>query len=181
MGGGGIIIGCTFLFTGRWAYNWGVIKLRTNNSEHCWHCWPNNVGGCYVRLHVAKSLTGFKLYATTPPNNTQQGVQTNATCNIQQSWELLTNNREFKQQRRRRQRGRQKSSWFWLAKQQLCTCITLFCTFLCRHCTTTTWKCLISRFVENVNTKQWLSFSFLQLRYNPLEFNPRKTANIWRI
>ena len=30
-----------------------------------------------------------------------------------------------------------------LAKQQLCTCITLFCTFLCR-CTTTTWNFLIS-------------------------------------
>ena len=25
-----------------------------------------------------------------------------------------------------------------LAKQQLCTCITLFCTFLCSRCTTTT-------------------------------------------
>ena len=25
-----------------------------------------------------------------------------------------------------------------LAKQRLCTCITVFCTFLCRHCTTTT-------------------------------------------
>ena len=24
------------------------------------------------------------------------------------------------------------------SKQQFCTCITLFCTFLCRHCTTTT-------------------------------------------
>ena len=30
-------------------------------------------------------------------------------------------------------------------KQQLCTCIALFCTFLRRHCTTTTWKYLISR------------------------------------
>ena len=38
-----------------------------------------------------------------------------------------------------------------LAKQQLCTCITLFCTFLCRRCSTTKWKCLISRFVEDVN------------------------------
>ena len=52
------------------------------------------------------------------------------------------------------------------AKQQLCTCITLFCTFLCRQCTTTTWKCLISRFVENVNTRQRL--------YSILEFNSRK-------
>ena len=46
--------------------------------------------------------------------------------------------RELKQRRRRRQRERQKSNRFWLAKQQLCTCITLFCTFLHRHCTTTT-------------------------------------------
>ena len=35
-----------------------------------------------------------------------------------------------------------KSNRLRLAKQQLCTWITLFCTFLCRHCTTATWKCL---------------------------------------
>ena len=29
-----------------------------------------------------------------------------------------------------------------------------------RHCTTRTWKCLISRFVEDVNTRRRLSFSF---------------------
>ena len=33
-------------------------------------------------------MTGFKRCATTP-NNTQQRVQTDATCNIQQCWELL--------------------------------------------------------------------------------------------
>ena len=38
-----------------------------------------------------KSLTGFKLCATTS-NIMQQGVQTYATCNIQQCWELLANN-----------------------------------------------------------------------------------------
>ena len=37
---------------------------------------PNFVG-------IAKSLTSFKLCATSP-NNMQQGVQTDATCNIQQ-------------------------------------------------------------------------------------------------
>ena len=42
-----------------------------------------NVGSCLL-----KSLTGFKLCATTS-NNMQQGVQTDATCNIQQCWELL--------------------------------------------------------------------------------------------
>ena len=48
------------------------------------------------------------------------------------------NNRELKQRIRRRQRERQKSKWFILAKQQLCTCITLFCIFLSRRCTTAT-------------------------------------------
>ena len=33
---------------------------------------------------------------------------------------------EFKMPRRRRQRERQKSNRFRLAKQQLCTCVTLF-------------------------------------------------------
>ena len=31
----------------------------------------NNVGSRYVRLHVAKSLTGFKLCTTTPNNKEQ--------------------------------------------------------------------------------------------------------------
>ena len=78
----------------------------------------------------------------------------------------------YKQQRRRRQRERQKSNWLRLAKQQLCTCITLF-FFLCRHSTTTTWKCLILRFSEDVNTRQRLSFSFPELWCSILEFNSR--------
>ena len=81
--------------------------------------------------------------------------------------------REVKQRRGRRQGERKKSNRFRLAKQQLCTCITLFCTFLCRRCTTTTWKCLISRLVEDGNTRQQLSFSFPELWYSPLEFNSK--------
>ena len=77
-------------------------------------------------------------------------------------------NRELKQ------RERQKSYRFRVTKQQLCTCITLSCTFLCRRFTTTTWKCLILRFVEDVNTRQRLSFSLPELWYSPLEFNSRK-------
>ena len=63
-----------------------------------------------------------------------------------------------------RQRERQKSTR--LAKQQLWMCITLFCTFLCHHYMTTTWKCLISHFVENMNTRQRLCFSFHNSRKN---------------
>ena len=66
-----------------------------------------------------------------------------------------------------------KSKRFRLAKQQLCACITLFCTFLCRRCTTTTWKCLISRFVEDLNSRR-LFFCFPELWYSLLEFNSRK-------
>ena len=88
--------------------------------------------------------------------------------------------RELKQRRRRRQRERQKSNRIRLAKQQLCTCITLFCTFLCRCFTTTTLKCLISRFVEGVYTRQRLAFFFswtlilffrIQLQKNLPTFN----------
>ena len=49
-----------------------------------------------------------------------------------------------------------------------------FCTFLCRHCTTTMWNVLIPPFLENVNTRPRLSFSFPELRYSLLEFNSRK-------
>ena len=37
--------------------------------------------------------------------------------------------------------------------------VILHCKFFSRRCTTTTWKCLISRFVEDWNTKQQFSFS----------------------
>jgi len=56
-----------------------------------------------------------------------------------------------------------------------------FCTFLCRRRTTTTWNCLISRFVENGNTRQQLFFSVSELWYSSLEFNSKPFANIWLI
>ena len=71
-------------------------------------------------------------------------------------------------------RTAKKNNRFRLVKQQLCTCIAIFCTFLCLHCTTKTWKCLIPRFVEDVDARQQLSFSFPELRYSPLEFTSRK-------
>ena len=40
----------------------------------------------------------------------------------------------------------QKSNRLRLAKKQLGTCSPLFCTFLCRQCTTITWNCLILLF-----------------------------------
>ena len=60
------------------------------------------------------------------------------------------------------------------------TCTTLFCTFRYRFCTTTTWKCLISLFMENIN-KQWPNFiSFLSLDMLPKNSTPVWFAYIWQ-
>ena len=62
-------------------------------------------------------------------------------------------------------------------KQQLCTCSTFFCTFLCRHCTTTTWNYQAlkksSTFWVNVN-ERWRNFS-LSLAFN-LDMVPRNST-----
>ena len=58
-----------------------------------------------------------------------------------------------------------KKWYVYINKQQLCTCITLFCTFLCRRCTTTTWN------KTNIQHKN-CRFLFLNLgnnRYSPKE------------
>ena len=51
----------------------------------------------------------------------------------------------------------------------------------CRHCSPTTWNFLVSRFMEDVNSRQQFSFSFSDLRYSPLESTPEKFPNIWQI
>ena len=53
------------------------------------------------------------------------------------------------------------------------TCITLLRTFLCRYCTTTTWKCLTSLFTEDVSDVKISSLS--ELGYGSLEFK------YWRV
>ena len=106
-------------------------------------------------------------YCTEPTTNLDRFVTKNCK-------RLVYDIRKLKQRRRRGQRERQKGNWFRLAKQQLCTCIMLFCTFLCRRCTTTTWKWLISRFSEDMNTRQRLSTSFPGFWCSLLEFNSIK-------
>ena len=82
--------------------------------------------------------------------------------------------RKLKQPRRRGQQERQKCNRFGLTKQQLCTCSTFVCTFICRRCTTTTWKWLIWRFVEDANTRQQLSFSFPELLMQSIRIQLQK-------
>ena len=75
-----------------------------------------------------------------------------------------------------------KSNSFWLAKRQLCTCLTLFCTFLCHHCATTTLQCLISHDVLWSTRTQDNGIHFIFLNFDTVFYNstPEKTANIWR-
>ena len=58
------------------------------------------------------------------------------------------NTRELQQRRQRRQRECQKSNRFRLAKQRLCTCITLFLAFL-----SSLYDYDVHVFLEDVNTR----------------------------
>ena len=62
------------------------------------------------------------------------------------------------------------------AKQQFCTCIILFRPFLCSHCSTMTWKCLISRFMEDVNKRRQNFVSLSELEYSSKEFVSKRSS-----
>ena len=69
-----------------------------------------------------------------------------------------------------------KSNRFIYAKQQLCTCITIFCTFLSRRCTTATWNVLILH-VSRALWSRWTqhkTFLFLFIHLNTVlsDFTP---------
>ena len=64
-----------------------------------------------------------------------------------------------------------------LDKQNNNFAITLFCTLLCRRCTSTTLNCLISRFFEDRTKRKQLSFSFPGLWCSPLESNSKKVCH----
>ena len=55
-----------------------------------------------------------------------------------------------------------------------------FVHFFTRFCTTTTWKCLISRFVGDVTSDEEIQFLFLYLDMVPRNSTPGGFANIWQ-
>lgn len=62
--------------------------------------------------------------------------------------------------------GRGRMGSFKMSQRQqqreLYRCSILFSTFLWRHCTTTAWNCLNSRFTENINYDEFF-FLFLNI------------------
>ena len=86
-----------------------------------------------------------------------------------QCWHCWDNlrlvNNFFVNIRELKQREQQKSNEFRLAKQQLCTCMTRFCTFLCRRCMTVTWKCLLFNVLSRTGPQD-NNFVFLFLNFD---------------
>ena len=92
------------------------------------------------------------------------------------------NDREPKQQGRRRQRERQKTNKFRLAKQQLCTCITLFLYISLPWLQDYNVKCLISRFITRTWTQDndFLFISWTLMKSFRIQFK-EEIANMWCI
>ena len=105
-------------------------------------------------------------------NHCEQSLAFPSSMRVQ----VMTTTREFTQRRRRRQRERQKSNRFAQAKQQLCTCITLFCTSLCRRGRPQREIALFRVLSKDGNKRQLLSISFPELWCSPLEFNFKKNC-----
>ena len=77
---------------------------------------------------------------------------------------------DFKMPRRRRKQKRQKSNG--LNKQN--NNVTLLCTFLCSHSRTTTGKCLISRFMGDVNKRRLNFLPLSEFDYGSKEFGSKR-------
>ena len=76
-------------------------------------------------------------------------------------------NRDFKIQRRGRRRKRHKNDRFYDQNNNFVRVSRWFVHFFNRFCTTTTWKCFISRFMEYVNKQRRNAISLSELGYGP--------------
>ena len=101
---------------------------------------------------------------------------------------LVYQEKIVKQRRRKRQQERQKGNRFWLAKQQLCTCITPFLYISLPSLRDYNVNFLISGFMEDENIRQRFSFFFLwtwiqsfriQLLKKISSFWQMKNVGIW--
>ena len=75
--------------------------------------------------------------------------------------------RDFKIQRRGRQREGQKTIGFYKQNNNFARASRFFLYFFARFCTTSTWKCPISRFMEDINKQRRHFISLFELGYWP--------------
>ena len=81
--------------------------------------------------------------------------------------DLVNINRDFKIQWRHRNENVKKNNRFQKQNNNFARASHFFSYIFSRFCTTTTWKCLISRFMENVNKQRRNLISLSELGCGP--------------
>ena len=111
--------------------------------------WSSKDNFLHFEEHISEKLTVFSFSGSFLAVNTVMFVS--------------RDNRDFKNQRRGRQRERQKNNRFCKQNNNFAHASRFFVHFFARFCTITTWKCLISRFMEDVNKRRrnFISISVL--------------------
>ena len=80
-----------------------------------------------------------------------------------------------------RAHGMSKKAMGLIIKTTTCMCNTLLRTYLCRHCSTTTWKSLMSNFYREYNqVNEEVLFPFLYLNMVLRNSTPGEIACIWQ-
>ena len=108
---------------------------------------------CRENIHTSSSTKGFFQRPPPPQRSLEIPIKHHTFLLILQTLRHLPSPgyRDLTKVRRQQQRKRLKHNSFF--EQQLSTCLTLFRTFLCRPCTTTTWNDQIFSWFENGNGK----------------------------
>ena len=132
------------------------------------------------RYHGYTTRNTFLCYILGLPPSMQLLIQITKADNETAVKKVTRQNRDFKIQRRGRQRERQINNRFYKQNNNLACAPRFFVHFFARFCTTTTWKCLISRFMGDITSDDKIQFLFLYLDMVPRNSTPGGFANIWQ-
>ena len=126
------------------------ISYNSNHSEKNLRCSPSTQKRqAIARLHKNSNLWNCGFGARKHRLHVDAKLNTDKKTFVFTRYVWTGSNGEFKMSRRQQQR-------------ELYRCSILFSTFLWRHCTTTAWNCLNSRFTENINYDAFF-FLFLNI------------------
>ena len=167
--------------------NLGRVNFRKDFWDCCWGR-RKDIGQLLVCSHVTRRPTFVvNTIDSFLKNLLKKGVSSqrretllSLVTNMVAVTFVQTSNRDFKIQRRGRRRERPKSNRFYKQNNSFARASHFFCTFLSRFCTTTTWKCLISCFMENVNKQRRIIFLFLSFDMVPWNSASGGFAYIWQ-
>ena len=160
----------------RWIFKGFICNIRVSQLAVEMHLfqgeWRFQLANAMLHAYAANGFSPGVLVCIFPNSIFWDVTLQTGSCNIHSNFCLILGS--WSNEDGNVKENGKRGNRFKVAKQQPNTCITPFSTFLCRHSATTMWKCLISRFVEDMNARQRSSFSFCELRYSPLELNSWK-------